>query len=218
MGSGLSSGLGSGSTRARDYSDLFYHRGASQGSARGWVNSGLDLRLNSTWLGLALARWVSAQFCLGSFRLVSDQFWPRFGRFRFGSRGMARLVSKLSSSWPETCFGEARGLVRLNSGIRPGRTRFEARYLAQLCSKLVSASRLGDRFGVWQLGLIRRLSSGLGAWLEARLGLGSGLGSRLWILLGFVRTRPGSGIRSMSTRLVLAEPRAQYWARSIGTV
>ena len=54
MGSGLSSGLGSGSTRARDYSDLFYHRGASQGSARGWLNSGLDLRLKSAWLGLAL--------------------------------------------------------------------------------------------------------------------------------------------------------------------
>ena len=60
MGSGLSSGLGSGSTRARDYSDLFYHRGTSQGSARGWLNSGFDLRLNSAWLGLALARWVSA--------------------------------------------------------------------------------------------------------------------------------------------------------------
>ena len=74
MGSGLSSGLGSGSTRARDYSDLFYHRGAFQGSARGWLNSGLDLRLNSAWLSLALARWVSAQLCLGSFRLVSDQF------------------------------------------------------------------------------------------------------------------------------------------------
>ena len=59
---------------ARDYSDLFYHRGASQGSARGWLNPGLDLRLNSAWLGLALARWVSAQLCLGSFRLVSDQF------------------------------------------------------------------------------------------------------------------------------------------------
>ena len=92
---------------------------------------------------------------------------------------MARLVSKLSSSWLEAWFGEARELVRLNSGIRPDRTRFEARYLAQLCSKLVSASRLGDRFGVCKFGLIRRLSSGLGAWLEARLGLGSGLDSRL---------------------------------------
>ena len=74
LGSGPSSGLGSGSTRARDYSDLFYHRGPSQGSARGWLNSGLDLRLNSAWLGLALARWVSTQLRLGSFRLVSDQF------------------------------------------------------------------------------------------------------------------------------------------------
>ena len=205
-------------SRARDYSDLFYHRGASQGSARGWLNSGLDLRLDSAWLGLALARWVSTQLCLGSFRLVSDQFWPRFGWFRFDSRGMARLISKLSSSWLEAWFGEARELVRLNSGIRPARTRFEARFLAQLCSKLVSASRLGDRFGVWQLGLIRRLSSGLGSWLKARLGLGSRLSSGLWLLIGFVRTRPGSGIRSMSTRLVLAEPRAQYWARSIGVV
>ena len=147
-GSGLSSDLGSGSTRARDYSDLFYHRGAPQGSSRGWLNLGLDLRLNSAWLGLALARWVSTQLCLGSFRLVSDLFGPRFGWIQFGSRGMARLVSKLSSSWLEAWFGEARGLIRLNSGIRPGRTRFEARYLAQLCSKFVSASRLGDRFGV----------------------------------------------------------------------
>ena len=85
MGSGLSSGLGSGSTRARDYSDLFYHRGASQGSARGWLNSGLDLRLNSAWLGLgsssvgertALSWVVSARLrsVLTSIRLVSVRF------------------------------------------------------------------------------------------------------------------------------------------------
>ena len=46
-------------------------------------------------------------------------------------------------------------LVRL-SGVTPARTRAEARYSGQLCSKLGSASRgrLGVRFGV-QLGLTR---------------------------------------------------------------
>ena len=142
MGSGLSSGLGSGSTRARDYSDLFYHRRVSQGICSMLAKLGARLETQ-------LVRWVSAQLCLGSFRLVSDQFWPRFGWFRFGSLGMARLVSKLSSSWLEAWFGEARGLVRLNSGIRPGRTRFEARYFG---SALFEA-RIGisARGSVWCL-------------------------------------------------------------------
>ena len=58
---------------------------------------------------------------------------------------MARLVSKLSSNWLEAWFGEARGLVRLNSGIRPGRTRFEAGYLAQVRS---SYRHLGSGIGL----------------------------------------------------------------------
>ena len=93
MGSGLSSGLGSDSTRARDYSDLFYHRGASQGFARGWQNSGLDLRLNSAWLGLALARWVSAQLCLRivSARLRSVLTSIRLVSVRFSGYGSDRL-------------------------------------------------------------------------------------------------------------------------------
>ena len=71
---GLSSGLGPGSTRARDYSDLFYHRGASLGSARSWLNSGLDLRLNSAWLGLALSRGsrISAR---GGRQGIDDLIW-----------------------------------------------------------------------------------------------------------------------------------------------
>ena len=94
MGSGLSSGLGSGSTRARDYSDLFYHRGASQGSARGWLNSGLDLRLNSAWLGLALHSSVGERTALSwvvSARLRSVLTSIRLVSVRFSGYGSARL-------------------------------------------------------------------------------------------------------------------------------
>ena len=91
----------------------------------------------STWLG---ARLFGSGFGLA-------QLGVRFGSVRFGYRGLARLGSKLSSLL-EAWLGEVRGLVQLNSGIRPVQTRLEARYSAQLCSKLGSASRLGDRLGV----------------------------------------------------------------------
>ena len=58
----------------------------------------------------------------------------------------------------------ARSLARRSSMIDPARTRLQARYSAQLCSKLGSVSqfevRLGVRLGA-QLGLTRRLSSRL---------------------------------------------------------
>ena len=94
MGSGLSSGLGSGSTRGRDYSDLFYHRGASQGPARGWLNSGLDLRLNSAWLDLALHSSVGERTALSwvvSARLRSVLTSIRLVSVRFSGYGSARL-------------------------------------------------------------------------------------------------------------------------------
>ena len=108
----------------------------------------------------------------------STQLGARFGSVRFLC--LARLDSKLSLSSIEVWLGEARGLVRLNSGIRRARTRLETLYSTKLCSKLGSASRLGDRLGVRlgaQLGLTERLFSGLGGRLEARVGIGSGLGS-----------------------------------------
>ena len=80
-----------------------------------------------------------------------DQLDSRFGSAQLGDLfGSVRLSclapfgSKLSSSWPKVWLGEARGFVRLNSSIRPARTRLESRYSAKLCSKLRSASRLGD--------------------------------------------------------------------------
>ena len=56
----------------------------------------------------------------------------------------------------------ARSLARRSSMIGPARTRLQARYSAQLCSKLESVSQFEDRLGVRlgaQLGLTRRLSS-----------------------------------------------------------
>ena len=85
-----------------------------------------------------------------------DQFDSRFGSAQLGDRfGSVRFScltpfgSKLSSSWLKVSLGEARGFVRLNSstGIRPARTRLESWYSAKLCSKLRSASRLGDWLG-----------------------------------------------------------------------
>ena len=58
----------------------------------------------------------------------------------------------------------ARILARRSSMIGPARTRLQARYSAQLCSKLGSVSQFEDRLGVrlgTQLGLTRRLSSRL---------------------------------------------------------
>ena len=106
----------------------------------------------------------------------------------------------------------AGSLTRRSSRIGSARTRLEARYPAQLCSKLGSASRLGDRLGVRlgaQFGLTRRLSSRPGAPLEARLGLGSRLGAR--IPLGFVRTRSGSAIGSIPTQLGIGSGLRSSW-------
>ena len=58
----------------------------------------------------------------------------------------------------------ARSLARRRSMIGPARTNLQARYSAQLCSKLGSGSQFEDRLGVRlgaQLGLTRRLSSRL---------------------------------------------------------
>ena len=80
-------------------------------------------------------------------RFGSAQLGDRFGSVRFSC--LAPFGSKLSSSWLKVWLGEARGFVRLNSstGIRPARTRLENWYSAKLCSKLRSASRLGDWLG-----------------------------------------------------------------------
>ena len=172
------------------------------------------------------------------------QLGVRFGSVRFGYLDLARLGSKLSSSWLDAWFGEARGLVRLNSGIVSDRLRLkpETRYPAQLCSKLESAYRkargsarcstlssalLNSKTFLEKLGARLHLGSGpwLGSGLVSRLGsglvsrLGSGLvsslGSGLRIALGFVRTRPGSGIGSLGLGSArdsagLTEPIAQY--------
>ena len=86
--------------------------------------------------------------------IIPDQLDSRFGSaqlgYRFGSVRLSCLApfgSKLSSSWLKVWLGEARGFVRLNSSIRPARTRLESWYSAKLCSKLRSASRLGDWLG-----------------------------------------------------------------------
>ena len=55
-------------------------------------------------------------------------------------------------------------MARRSSMIGPARTRLQARYSAQLCSKLGLVSQFEDRLGVRlgaQLGLTRRLSSRL---------------------------------------------------------
>ena len=93
MGSGLSSGLGSGSTRARDYSDLFYYRGASQGSDRGWLNSGLDLRLQLglAWPGSSSVGERTALSWVVSARLRSVLTSLRLVSVRFSGYGSARL-------------------------------------------------------------------------------------------------------------------------------
>ena len=75
----------------------------------------------------------------------SAQLGDRFGLVR--SSCLAPFCSKLSSSWLKVWLGEARGFVRLNSSMTPARTRLERRYSAKLCSKLRSASRLGDWLG-----------------------------------------------------------------------
>ena len=80
----------------------------------------------------------------------------RFGTV-LGVWQLALLGSKLSSSWQEAWFGEVRGFVRLiNSGIRPARTRLEARYLlgSALFETRIDIS-VRDRIGV---GLGARLS------------------------------------------------------------
>ena len=68
---------------------------------------------------------------------------------------MARLVSKLSSSWLGAWFGEARGLFRLNSGIRPARTMFETRYQGR-CHQVLFGG--GDGFMGTQTHLPPKLS------------------------------------------------------------
>ena len=78
-------------------------------------------------------------------RFGSAQLGDRFGSVRFSF--LAPFGSKLSSSWLKVWLGEARGFVRLKSSIRPARTRLESWYSAKLCSKLRSASRLGDWLG-----------------------------------------------------------------------
>ena len=78
-------------------------------------------------------------------RFGSAQLGDRFGSVRFSC--LAPFGSKLSSSWLKVWLGEARGFARLKSGIRPARTRLESRYSAKFCSKLRSASRLGDWLG-----------------------------------------------------------------------
>ena len=58
----------------------------------------------------------------------------------------------------------ARSLARRSSMIGPARPRLQARYSAQLFSKLGSVSQFEDRLGVQlgaQLGLTKRLSSRL---------------------------------------------------------
>ena len=78
-------------------------------------------------------------------RFGSAQLGDRFGSVRFSC--FAPFGSKLSSSWLKVWLGVVRRFVRLNSSIRPARTRLESRYSARLCSKLRSASRLGDWLG-----------------------------------------------------------------------
>ena len=78
-------------------------------------------------------------------RFGSAQLGDRFGSVRFSC--FAPFGSKLSSSWLKVWLGEARGFVRLNTSIRPARTRLERRYSAKLCSKLRPASRFGDWLG-----------------------------------------------------------------------
>ena len=75
---------------------------------------------------------------------------------RFSGAGSAQLEADLVLA-----RSLARRSLRIGSaksGVTPARTRVEARYSGQLCSKLGSASQLGDRLGVRfgvQLGLTR---------------------------------------------------------------
>ena len=118
---------------------------------------GAGLARSLAQLGSVLTSGASGHYSLlvSKLNVISpDQLDSRFGSAQLGDRFcsvrfscLAPFCSKLSSSWLKVWLGEARGFVRLNSSMTPARTRLERRYSAKLCSKLRSASRLGDWLG-----------------------------------------------------------------------
>ena len=82
-----------GSTRARDYSDLFYHRGASQGSARCSATLGarLEIQLGLAWPGSSSVGERTALSWVVLARLRSVLTSIRLVSVRFSGYGSARL-------------------------------------------------------------------------------------------------------------------------------
>ena len=106
---------------------------------------------------------------------------------RFSGAGSAQLEADLILA--RSLARRSLMIYSAKSGVTPARTRVEARYSGQLCSKLGSASQLGDRLGVLfgvQLGLTRspRDSEALSPEESSESELGSRFNSGLGIPLG----------------------------------